>query len=145
MEAQIFSLGNMLALAGWVLLLIALFAPPARKILFALTGLVIPLILAVAYVGLLVTAHDVKGGFGSIAQVRELFANDGALTSGWLHYLAFDMFVGTWIARDGLERGIMRLLLVPCLVLTFMIGPSGFLLYGIVRLAFSRRGQAVAA
>ena len=51
------------------------------------------------------------------------------LLAGWIHYLAFDLLVGTWEARDSRERGIPHLLLVPCLILTFLFGPAGWLLY----------------
>ena len=53
------------------------------------------------------------GGFGSIAEVRALFANDSALAAGWLHYLAFDLFVGAWIAREGPGLGRPRLAADP--------------------------------
>jgi len=78
------------------------------------------------------------GGFGSIGEVRILFANDSALTAGWLHYLAFDLFVGTWIARDGLAARVPALLIIPCLALTFLFGPAGLLLFLLLRLAFGR-------
>src|SRR6267143_2127477 len=70
-----------------------------------------------------------SGGFGSIEQVRALFSVDAALSAGWLHYLAFDLFVGSWIVEDGLARGINRFLLIPCLALTFLFGPAGLLLF----------------
>jgi hypothetical protein len=88
---------------------------------------------------LFATAKDLKGGFGSIAEVRSLFQSDAALTAGWLHYLAFDLFVGTWIVRDGSQRGVWGLALVPSLILTFLFGPAGFLLYSLTRLAFRGR------
>jgi hypothetical protein len=46
-----------------------------------------------------------------------------------VHYLAFDLFVGGWEVRDAQERGIRHLLVVPALVLTFLFGPAGWLLY----------------
>lgn len=140
---QLFSLGNLLALTGWVALLAALFIPPVRKLALGWAGLAIPCILAVAYIWLFATAG---GGFdmsdfSSIAGVRGLFQDDKALTAGWFHYLAFDLFVGTWIARDGIGRigsPIARVILIPCLGLTFMFGPIGFLSYQLVRLLARR-------
>jgi hypothetical protein len=111
-------------------------------LLLSLAGLVVPLLLAAAYVVLLATAKGLSGGFGSIGQVRALFANDAALTAGWFHYLAFDLFVGAWIMRDGLERRVPRLLIAPCLALTFLFGPSGLLLYALVRLPAARARAA---
>jgi hypothetical protein len=141
---QLFTYGNLLALTGWAALLLALFLPPVRKIALGWAGLMIPLILAITYIWLLATA-DAKGGFGSIADVRSLFQNDKALTAGWFHYLAFDLFVGTWVVRDGVERIpnlFGRLILIPCLGLTFMFGPVGFLSYQVVRAVARRTSPA---
>src|SRR4051812_21348401 len=51
------------------------------------------------------------------------------LLAGWTHYLAFDLFVGRWEVRDAQRRGIPHLLITPALVLTFLLGPAGFLFY----------------
>src|SRR5688500_7721587 len=126
-----FSLAGLLAIAGWLGLLLALIVEPARPVAWAAARIVVPAILAVAYMLLLWDGFGAAegGGFGSIAEVRALFADDSALAAGWLHYLAFDLFVGAWIACDGLKRAVPRLLLVPCLALTFLFGPAGLLLY----------------
>jgi hypothetical protein len=135
-----FAVANTVALAAWL----ALGATPPRwrhaPQVWRVTGLGLPLVGAVVYV-LLLLAHWGPGGFGSLAEVRQLFDRPGLLAAGWLHYLAFDLFVGTWIARDAAERGVPRLLLLPCLVLTFLFGPAGLLAWFIVRLShrsFSR-------
>ena len=140
----IFGLANLAALTGWTALLLALFVPAARPAGLGWAGAILPALLAAAYVALLVGGRDafVDGGFGSIAEVRALFAHDAALTAGWLHYLAFDLFVGCWIIRDGLARGMARLLILPCLPLTFLFGPAGLLLYFLIRLASARAEQA---
>ena len=135
--AMAFSLGGLLAMAGWLGLVVALFAAGARRIAWPAAQMIVPALLAVAYVLLILqgrSAFAAGGGFGSIEEVRVLFANDSALAAGWLHYLAFDLFVGAWISRDGIARGVPALLILPCLVLTFLFGPSGLLLYLALRL-----------
>ena len=136
--ATAFSLAGLLAIAGWLALLVALFVPAARPLAWPAAQLLIPTLLAIAYGLLLVAGRGAfeSGGFGSIDEVRLLFADDRALAAGWLHYLAFDLFVGAWISRDGTGRGIPALLLLPCLPLTFLFGPIGLLLYLTIRLAF---------
>ncbi len=132
-----FSLAGLVVMAGWLGLIASLFLPSAREPIWRATALIIPSILAVAYILLIaegfVAAAD--GGFGSIAEVRALFANDAALAAGWLHYLAFDLFVGTWIARRGLAEGVPALLLIPCFAFTFLFGPAGLLLFLALRFA----------
>ena len=126
-------------MAGWLALIVALFAKGARPRIIVATRFIIPVLFALAYVGLLTMGADAfkDGGFASITQVRALFMNDNALTAGWLHYLAFDLFVGTWIVEDGAQRGVAPWLIIPCLALTFMFGPAGYLLYLLLRLTRS--------
>jgi hypothetical protein len=136
-----FSVAGMIAMAGWLGLLLSLFVRRARPIAWTAASLAIPALLAIAYVILIWNGMHAAtgGGFGSIEEVRALFANDSALAAGWLHYLAFDLFVGAWIARDGSESAVPALLLIPCLALTFLFGPAGLLLYLILRLALRGR------
>jgi len=138
--ALAFDLAGMLAMLGWFGLLVSLFVKAARPIAWPAAQMAVPSILALAYILLLAEGWGAEGGgFGSIAQVRALFADDAALAAGWLHYLAFDLFVGAWIVRDGLDRGLHPLLLIPCMVLAFLFGPTGLLLYLLLRISFGRR------
>lgn len=136
----VFSLGNQLAMLCWIILALSLFLPAIREWTWRATGRVVPALLAVAYALLIMRGFGEAegGGFGSIEQVRALFASDAALTAGWLHYLAFDLFVGTWIARAGVTERVHGVLLIPCLLLTFMLGPVGLLLFLGARAAFGR-------
>ena len=140
--SSLFSLCNTIALIGWIALAIALFAPRLRRATWVGTGLVLPALLAVAYIGALAAglAGGAKGGFDSIEALRSLFADDHALTAGWIHYLAFDLFVGTWIARSGIGAGLLPLLILPCLVLTFLVGPAGLLLALVIGFSTGKLG-----
>ena len=141
--AFVFALAGPLVLAGWAGLLASLFVPAVRPVAWPAAQFAIPALLAVAYVLLIVEGMDAEGGgFGSIEEIRALFADDSALVAGWFHYLAFDLFVGAWIARDAIARriaGWKALLLIPCLALTFLFGPAGLLLYLVLRLGLGRR------
>jgi hypothetical protein len=126
----VFSACNMLALAGWILLL----AAPRRDQAMKIAGTAIPLTLAAIYLALFALhARGSRGGFSSLAAVAQLFDNHWLLLAGWVHYLAFDLFIGAWETRDAMARRIPRLLLAPCLLLTFMLGPIGLLCYHAVR------------
>ena len=126
----VFSACNMLALVGWLLLL----ALPRNQRALRIAGTVIPLLLAEVYlVVFLLNVRGSSGGFSSLAGVAQLFANHWLLLAGWVHYLAFDLFIGAWETRDAMARGVSRLLLAPCLFMTFMLGPIGLLCYHIVR------------
>lgn len=132
----LFSLMNSLAMVGWIVLMLV---PRGWKALGLLPRTVIPGAIAVAYTALM-GAHfaAADGGFGSIAEVRALFASDPVLVAGWGHYLAFDLLIGVLLA-DRLDRvGVTRLLQIPVLLATFMFGPAGWLL-GLITEAVARR------
>jgi hypothetical protein len=132
-----FSLTGPLVLAGWAGLILSLFVKQVRPVAWPAATIVIPVILAVAYV-LLIRAgfrEAQGGGYGSIEEIRALFASDSALVAGWFHYLAFDLFIGGWIVREGLERRLPSLLILLCLPLTFLFGPAGLLLFFVLRAA----------
>lgn len=129
---KIFSIANLLALVSWVVLIAAPRWTVTRKII--VSG-AIPLLLSMAYLVLIVLFFGrAEGGFGSLADVMKLFTNEWAALAGWIHYLAFDLFVGTWEVKDSEARGISHWFVMPCLVLTFLLGPIGFLLYSVLRL-----------
>jgi hypothetical protein len=126
-------------LPGWLLLVVA----PRSRITerLVLSGLY-PLVFAVAYLVLIVAfLPGAPGGFGSLADVDRAFRNPYLLLAGWTHYLAFDLFVGAWEARDAARRGIPHLALAPCLLLTLLFGPLGLLAYHGVRALDGRRRE----
>lgn len=124
---QGFSYANAIAMAGWLALLLLPRWPVLVSLLkFGLIGL-----LSIAYaVLIMVYFFRVEGGgFGSIAEVRQLFLSDGGLLAGWIHYLAFDLFIGLWIAEHADRASLSRLLQAPILIATFMFGPVGLLMF----------------
>jgi len=121
---QIFSIASSLAALSWLALIVV----PRRAAIIA--GLVVPVLFAFLYAAL-IGGHwsGAQGGFSSLPAVAQLFANPWLLLAGWVHYLCFDLLVGTWEVQDARARGIPHLLVVPCLVLTFLFGPAGWVLY----------------
>ena len=139
-DAQLFQYANSTALVGWI----ALVVQPKR--VAPLLRFVLPAAFALLYVWALATApSNPDGGFGTLTEVKALFSADRAVLAGWVHYLAFDLFVGCWEAMDAGERKIPHWVVVPCLGLTFMFGPVGLLTYFLVRVVMRRRYPAVPA
>jgi Domain of unknown function (DUF4281) len=132
----VFQIANPLAMLGWVALALSPLAPRAADMVAAT---VIPLLLSLAYTGMVLAFWSgAEGGFSSLPQVMQLFTTPEIALAGWLHYLAFDLFVGAWIARTARTGGIHHLLVIPCLAATFLFGPAGFLLFTILRLSLGR-------
>jgi hypothetical protein len=127
---QLFSTLNLIGVAGWLLLVFL----PRMRWTSTVVPIVMPSVFAVIYVVLIATTLTrSEGGFSSLASVRTLFDNPWLLLAGWTHYLAFDLFIGGWEVRDSQRHGIPHLLIVPALVLTFLFGPAGLLLYLAIR------------
>ena len=137
---SLFSLANALALPGWALLMLA---PRWRGTQALVLGGAWPLGLAALYAIFIAAhylgAHGAEGGFGSLAQVAALFHDPWALLAGWVHYLCFDLWVGAWEVRDAQQRGVPHGAVVPALVLTFLLGPVGLLVYIGARAALGQK------
>jgi Domain of unknown function (DUF4281) len=130
---QIFSIVNLMALSGWILLA----ALPGRHVVKVVAGAIVPALLAIVYIGILaVQWNSSSGGFSTLREVAMLFSNPWLLLAGWTHYLAFDLLIGNWEVRDARERAVPHLLVLPCLVLTFLFGPAGWLSYVTLRSRF---------
>lgn len=135
----LFQITGPLALLGWLALVLS---PLAPRLADRLAGQAIPALFAVLYTALiLVHWADAPGGFDSLANVMALFTDPPVALAGWVHYLAFDLFVGAWITRTARAEGIPHLLILPCLALTFLFGPAGFLAFLILRAGFTARAR----
>ena len=129
---QLFSIAGALASLGWLLLVVV----PKRPLSVHVAGLFIPMLLAGLYLFLIAThLRDSEGGFGSLDQVAQLFSKRELLLAGWIHYLCFDLFIGAWELRDSQANDIPHLVVIPCLLMTFMLGPIGLLFYLLIRSA----------
>jgi len=134
---DVFSLVNLLALPMWILMI---FLPKWKVTRYLIDFKIIPIVLSVIYVIYII--QSVLGGgemdFGSLSSVMQLFTEENAVLAGWVHYLAFDLLVGMWILDNNKTLGIHKLLIAPCLFLTFMFGPVGFLLFILLQ-SFKRK------
>lgn len=132
MKAELlFRIANNLALIGWLILILL---PRWRWGARLICSVLIPALLSVTYLALLVTEFGHRGGFSSLSSVALLFHNRYILLAGWVHYLAFDLFIGSWEVRDAQRIGITHYLVIPCLIFTFLLGPAGWLLYFSIRI-----------
>ncbi|MGB0922284.1 MAG: ABA4-like family protein [Alphaproteobacteria bacterium] len=135
-----FTIANLSVLPFWALLI---FLPNARITRhFAQDGLII-ILLGAAYTGLFVwtlTSGDSLGAMSSpsLETLSASFTDPRIMLLGWIHYLAFDLFVGMWIARDAKRFQISHFLVAPCLFFTFMAGPLGAAAYLLIRFGYTR-------
>lgn len=133
----IFSVTNSWALLMWLILAFA----PRREIV--MKGIfyggvgILSLTYAVIIIPLMTGMIDGGSGgtpdFSTLQGVQQLLSSDGGATIGWIHYLAFDLFVGIWVARNADQYGFSRIVQIPLLFFTLMLGPFGLTLYLLLR------------
>lgn len=125
--AEIFSICNKVILLGWVLLI---FLPNWKYTqAIILNGLIVTFAALYSFIILKDIGNFNPDSFSTLAKVKALFQNDDAVAAGWIHYLAFDLFVGAYIVRKSKEIQLSRVLYTICLPFTFMFGPMGYLLF----------------
>ncbi|MCO4054048.1 MAG: DUF4281 domain-containing protein [Bosea sp.] len=132
---DLFRHASILAMSGWLVLTASILLR-WRMGRDVIAGLAVPGLLSVGYVAIIGAYwSSAQGGFGSLAEVAALFGSRWMLLAGWVHYLAFDLFLGAWIARDAEAHGVSRWLVLPLLPATLLFGPLGLALWLAMRLA----------
>lgn len=127
----VFQLANLSVLPAWLLMFVAPGTALTRLVVYSY---IYPIVLGILYIVLLVlTVQTGSGDFGSLAGVKQLFSCEWAVVLGWVHYLVFDMFIGSWELQDSRKLGISHWIMLPCLFFTLMLGPIGLLMYLLVR------------
>lgn len=125
-----FRVTNTLALAAWIALVLF---PGKKAVSGWLCAVVVPGLLALGYASVIGWKLAANGPPPSdvmtLSGLREVLDDDWVFAAAWTHYLVFDMVVGAWIARDSMKLGLPWPLRTVALVLTFLAGPVGFLVY----------------
>lgn len=135
--ATLFDLANAGAMIGWLMLAFS----PLKRAWLVPGARIVGVLLAVLYSGLLIGAvmgGGMEGDFTSLAGVTALFARPEGVLVGWVHYLAFDLWVGAWAVEDADRRGLRHWAVTPCLVFIFLAGPLGLLMYLAARSGLAR-------
>lgn len=137
-----FSLLNISVMPAWALLILL---PRARITQRLVHSAVYPIMLGLFYticfaIILFGSAGSEEVDFTTISGVSAIFSTPIGVLIGWSHYLAFDLFVGAWIGRDAARRGVSHWLAAPAMILSYLLGPIGVLVYFTGRFALKRTG-----
>ncbi|MFY0638305.1 ABA4-like family protein [Maricaulis maris] len=146
MYDTMFTVLNVSVVPAWLLLILAPGWTWTQRLVH--TAL-IPLVLSAIYLAFLTLGigfgqSDPEAGMSSLAAVQALFSHPVGLLTGWVHFLAFDLFVGAWIARDARRIGLSRWIVTPALILTFLFGPVGLLIHLLARKFSGKAGWSLA-
>ena len=142
MTSLIFNFCNILILIAWGAIIIS----PQKKISEILISYPwIPLTLSFFYIYFIIISGGLmEADFSSLNGIVTLFKNatPESAAAGWLHYLAFDFWVGTWIIKHSRKEKISNKIIVLPLLFTFILGPVGILVYSLILLAKKSFNQA---
>ena len=139
---NIYLIANWGVIPFWLLLIIA---PNHQAVNFFTQSIIVPLILATAYVYLSYNIYiegNIFEGFElykGLDGLYSMFANEALLLIFWLHFLAISLFVGTWIIRDSRKYFIPKIITIPSLILTYFTGPIGLVVYWFIRIFFAKK------
>ena len=137
-DDAIFLALNYSVLPAWALLVLLPGHAITRRLVHS--GLY-ALLLGVPYALLLFGDHPGPQGadFFTLGGVTRIFTTPRTIIACWTHYLVFDLFVGSWIARDRARLGLPHVASVPSIVLTLLFGPIGLASWVVIRGAARRR------
>ena len=122
----------------WLMLAIA---PNSKFTQILLNSIVLPLILSTAYIYVIYQSIlldesliNIFKLYLSLDNLYTIFSVESFLLVFWLHFLALNLFLGSWIARDGVKYNLPRGLVVVPLILVYFTGPIGLILYWFIRI-----------
>ncbi len=102
----LFQVTNTIALFSWVLLIVFPYKSWSKKLLF--TGVILGFSVLYSFLIIKDFNWSIFQYFSTLQGVTELFGDPLNIVVGWVHYLAFDLLVGLYIARDGEKKGIIQ-------------------------------------
>ena len=142
-QENIYLWTNFGILPFWLMLIII---PNSKFTQFFVNSIILPLILSVTYIYIIYQAilmdepiFDVFKLYVSLDNLYILFATESFLLVFWLHFLALNLFLGSWISREGIKYNIPRSLVFTPLILVYLTGPLGLVLYWLIRVFYAKR------
>ena len=139
---------NIYLIANWGVIpfwLLLMFASNHQITNFFVQSIIAPLLLAAGYAYLSYNLYldgNIFDGFelyNGLDGLYSMFANEALLLIFWLHFLSISLFVGSWIVRDSQKYMIPKLFIIISLILTYLTGPSGLILYWFIRIFFAKK------
>ena len=134
---------NFGVLPFWLMLILI----PNYKITTIFTNsIILPLIIASAYVYVFYQTilldepiSDIFEIYLSLENLYILFSSESFLLVFWLHFIALNLFLGSWVSINGVKYNIPRGLMFIPLIIIYFIGPAGLILYWMIRIFYAKK------
>ena len=140
---NIYIWANLGILPFWVMIILI---PDSRITQILINSIILPLILAVAYVYVMYQTilldepiSDILKLYFSLDNLYTAFATESFLLVFWLHFITLSLFLGLWLSRDAIKYNISRSLAFVPLILVYFAGPVGLVLYWIIRIFYAKK------
>ena len=140
---NIYLWANFGVLPFWFMLILI---PNSRVSQILINSIILPLILASAYVYVIYQSFllgesifDILKLYSSLDNLYTVFATESFLVVFWLHFLTLNLFLGSWVSRDGVKYNISRSLVFFPLILVYFTGPLGLVLYWLIRIFYAKK------
>ena len=140
---NIYLWANFGVLPLWIILI---FMPNSKIAQIFVNSIILPLILASAYCYIIYQSllseeplFEIVKLYLSLDNLYTIFATESFLLLFWIHFIALNLFLGSWVSRDGVKYGLPRGLVLVPLVLIYFVGPVGLVLYWIVRIFYAKK------
>ncbi|RPG06994.1 MAG: DUF4281 domain-containing protein [Candidatus Pelagibacterales bacterium] len=123
-----------------------IFFPNSKLNQIFITSVFLPLVFASLYsyivYQLINMDEDIFNSFSlylGLNELKDLFSNEFFLLLFWIHFISINLFLGSWVSRDGLKFGIPKFLTGICLVFIYFVGPIGLVIYWFLRIFFAKK------
>ena len=127
----------------WLMLI---FIPNSKITQIFVNSVIPPLILGAAYSYVLYltilseeSITDIFRLYLSLDDLYTIFATESFLLFFWLHFLSINLFLGSWVSREGVKYSIPRRLIILPLLLIFLTGPVGIVFYWLIRIFYAKK------
>tara|TARA_Y100000590_G_C15678440_1_gene998873 strand:- start:756 stop:1229 length:474 start_codon:yes stop_codon:yes gene_type:complete len=127
----------------WLMLI---FIPNSKITQIFVNSVILPLILAIAYGFTIYQAIlleeaflDIFKLYSSLDDLYTVLATESFLLFFWLHFTAFNLFLGSWVSRDGIKFNVSKKILFISLILIYFTGPLGLVFYWFIRVFYSKK------
>ena len=134
---------NFGVLPFWMMLV---FIPNSKITQIFVNSVILPLILSAAYIYVIYQTvlleepiFEIFKLYLSLDNLYTIFTTESFLLLFWMHFLALNLFLGSWVSRDGVKYGLPRGLVFIPLILIYFSGPVGLVLYWLIRVFYAKK------
>ena len=140
---NIYFWSNFAILPFWLMLI---FIPNSKITQIFINSIILPLILSTAYVYTIYqvillddSIFDIFKLYLSLDDLYTVFANESFLLIFWLHFIALNLFLGSWVSNDGIKHNMSLKIIIFHLILIYFTGPLGLVIYWMIRIFYAKK------